>query len=328
MIHKVLLCFQPLLICLLVCILSLPDLTAREGECPKAGDVKKFEIADKVFMEFCYIPPGETKLGSTEKERIAIIDVIKTFEKQAYSEPSWLWFESHRTPRTFKSKGYWLGKYEVTQGEWKAVLGKNPSFHSIVLKGGKVDRLPVDSVSWQDCQEFLKNLNTRPSFAKAFGNNSKCVLPREDEWEYAFRSGKGNNQPYYWGNELNGDQANCNGEYPFGSEKKGKYLKRTCEVDDTNGGKYAVHPWGLCHMSGNVVEWCENINSSPDKYNQCGGSWFHAPWECRAVSRFAEFQLPAPTFVTSLEQCLGCVSASVWNDLFFISILIAPPLIK
>jgi formylglycine-generating enzyme len=171
-------------------------------------------------------------------------------------------------------------------------MGKNPSFHLIVPEGGKADRLPVDSVSWQDCQEFLKKLNKRPELAKTFGKTSTCVLPKEDEWEYAYRGKKGNGQPFYWGNELNGDQANCRGEVPFGTEKKGQYLKRTCEVDDTNEGKYAVHPWGLHHMSGNVCEWCENIHTSPDKHNQCGGSWFSAAFDCRAVSRFTEFQIP------------------------------------
>lgn len=134
----------------------------------------------------------------------------------------------------------------------------------------------------------MKRLNKRPVFAQEFGKTARCVLPREDEWEYAYRGGKGNDQPYYWGNELNGEQANCNGEFPFGTDQKGKYLKKTCEVDDTNAGKYAAHPWGLYHMSGNVCEWCEDLRTSPDKYNQCGGSWFDSAWNCRAVSRFED----------------------------------------
>ena len=77
------------------------------------------------------------------------------------------------------SRGYWLGKYEVTQGEWEAVMGENPSNFK---ECGS--RCPVDSVSWEDVQEFTQKLNERES-----GSGNRYRLPTEAEWEYAARAG-------------------------------------------------------------------------------------------------------------------------------------------
>lgn len=264
------------------------------------GATKRVEIADGVFMEFCFIPPGEAKLGSgTEEERNAVLKAWKEEDAEFGNEPKWLKWEATENRGTFKSKGFWLGKYEVTQEEWKAVMGVNPSFYRPAGKneglgrqkiGRKLadvknpSRLPVDSVRASDCEDFLAKINKRPQLAKMFGKSAKFVLPHEDEWEYAYRGGKGNTQPFYWGEELNGTQANCSGKIPFGTDKKGPYLDRPCEVDDTNMKRYEVHPWGLVHMSGNVWEWCENKNTL-DRRMVCGGSWASVAWNCRAASR-------------------------------------------
>lgn len=193
---------SPLWFFLLSLSLTLPCYSAQQQEKPKPGAIKKIEIADKVFMEFCYIPPGESKLGSTADERNSIEDQVKNYKFRNTS--LWLWQESVQRRGTFKSKGFWLGKYEVTQEEWKAIMGDKPSFLGTVRavpEGVKWQRLPVTSVSWDRCQKFMEKLNKLPEFSLAFGKGSKCVLPHEDEWEYAYRGGKGNERPFYWGIE-------------------------------------------------------------------------------------------------------------------------------
>ena len=269
--------------------ISIADIA--KGE-PKAGEERSFEIADGVKMVFCYIPAGEAQLGSPKAEREAVLKAIKQKE-----EPDWLADESEGVRGKFKTKGFWLGKYEVTQAEWKAMMGDNPSYFDGTkenkAKGLATGRFPVDSVSWDDiCTEykkgdsFLVKLNKRGGVVKAFGKAGKFRLPHEDEWEYAYRGGKGNGRVYYWGDALNGTKANCGGYYPFGTATKGQFLLRTCAVDDTNDGKYAKHPWGLQHMSGNVQEWCDNKYSNGDTRMLRGGSFSNNPLMCRAASRF------------------------------------------
>jgi formylglycine-generating enzyme required for sulfatase activity len=244
---------------------------------PKAGEERAFEIAQGVKMKFCWIPAGKATLGSPKTE-------LDRFDDESEHE--------------FATKGFWLGKYEVTQEEWKAVMGNNPSIFTLdgnvknQLQEDKIkdtSRFPVENVSWDDCQKFLEKVNKRDGVEKVFGKRGKFCLPHEYEWEYACRGSKGNKEPFYWGNELNGTQANCRGESPYGTKTKGQTLGRPCAVDDTNGGKYEKHPWGLCHMLGNVWEWCEN----KDKEFICairGGSQSSIASGCR--SAFSTWSTP------------------------------------
>jgi formylglycine-generating enzyme required for sulfatase activity len=210
---------------------------------PKPGEVRKFEIAKDVFMEFCWIPSDECQLGSPNKEPGFMDDELELYRGK------------------FKTNGFWLGKYTVTQGEWQAVMGNNPSeFDGIKdnkAKGMNTKRFPVENVSLNDCQQFLEKINKREGIVKVFGKDGKFVLPHEDQWEYAYYGGKGNKQPFYWGDKLNGTETNSDGELALGTTMKGQFLGRTCSVDFTNNGKYEKHPWGLFHMSGNVYQWCE-----------------------------------------------------------------------
>ena len=121
-----------------------------------------------------------------------------------------------------------LGKYEVTQGQWKAVMGSNPSRD----KGcGGNDRCPVDSVSWNDAQEFIRRLNRRPG-------GGRYRLPTEAEWEYAARSG-GRDERYSGGDDVD--------RVAWFAENSGR----------TNHpvGTRAPNGLGLHDMSGNVWEW-------------------------------------------------------------------------
>jgi formylglycine-generating enzyme required for sulfatase activity len=190
-------------------------------------------------MEMIYVAPGEFMMGSEDGE-----DDEKPVHKVTLT------------------KGYWLGKYEVTQRQWESVMGENPSY----FKG---EDLPVDTVSWDDCRRFVAKLNARFS--------CDARLPTEREWEYACRAST--KTPYSWGPALNGDKANCDGTFPVGTPEKGPYLQKTVPV-----GSYAPNPWGLYCMHGNVREWCADTYDSTRRVLR-GGSWYQSPANCRSASR-------------------------------------------
>ena len=139
-------------------------------------------------------------------------------------------FDDETQHRVTLTEGFWMAKTEVTQKQWKSVMGNNPSH----FQG---DNLPVECVSWDDCVEFCRKAG------------HGLQLPTEAQWEYACRAGS--ETPYFWGNALNGDRANCNGNYPCGTTVKGPYKEKTTPV-----GSYQANAWGLYDMHGNVREWC------------------------------------------------------------------------
>jgi formylglycine-generating enzyme required for sulfatase activity len=176
--------------------------------------------------------------------------------------------------------GFWIGQTEVTQAQWRAVMGK--------LYDADCDKCPVDNVSWNDVQQFLKKLNTR--------TGKTYRLPTEAEWEYAARGGTDWDDNYlYAGSNDIGNVAWYDGNY-----KNSKH--------GTPGTTHAVatqaarNQLGLYDMTGNVCEWCANwykgypSSSGVSDYTNShrvirGGSWFDRPQYSGVAYR--DFQNPA-----------------------------------
>jgi formylglycine-generating enzyme required for sulfatase activity len=187
----------------------------------------------------------------------------------------------HESPRhKVTLSPYYIGKYEVTQAEWRAVMGSNPSENS------GCDACPVENVSWYDVQGFIKKLNQL--------TGRRYRLPTEAEWEYAARGGT--TTKFHTGNCLSTSQANYDGNYPAEGCSKGQYRGKTLPV-----GSFSPNGYGLYDMSGNVYEWCSDryvetyYSSSPltdpqgpwsGEYRVVrGGSWSSYARRCRVSNR-------------------------------------------
>lgn len=171
------------------------------------------------------------------------------------------------------SKPFWLAKTEVTQEQWEAVMGTNPSH----FKGAN---LPVEQVSWEDAQAFIAKLNEKQILQQDW----KAVLPSEAQWEYACRAGE--HGPH------SGNLLDDLGWYNRNSGSK------THKV-----GQKKANVFGLHDMHGNVREWCADWfdhalkggtdptgpTSSRDSRVSRGGSWTVSASECRAAYRDASY---------------------------------------
>jgi|GEM_PF-1254105 len=230
-------------------------------------DVK---INNSVGMRFRLIPPGTFEMGSpaSEPKRIS----HETLHNVSITQPKL------------------LGIYPVTQGEWKKLMGSNPSYFTSV-QGEDTSRFPVEQVSWEDSQAFLTQLNAQHGL-----KGWRYRLPTEGEWEYACRAGTVS--PFWFGSELNGKQGNCNGTYPYpGKTEKGPDLNRPTVV-----GTYGANPFGICDQHGNVWEWCgdwynkgyssQSLSKDPQGPSSGssrvlrGGSWYGSATNCRSAYRY------------------------------------------
>jgi len=174
-----------------------------------------------------------------------------------------------------RMNSFWIGKYEVTQEQWIAVMGNNPSY----FRG---DRLPVEMVSWNEVKIFCNKLNEKLGLSDKSGYR----LPTKSEWEYAARSGK--RTEYAFGDRLTTEIENYNGNIPYdeneSSSYRGKFRRGTVEV----GSLGVANLWGLYDMHGNVMEWCEDRNVDIPEHQPYhnyrairGGWWFGGELDCR-----------------------------------------------
>lgn len=139
--------------------------------------------------------------------------------------------------------GYFIGETEVTQGLWQAVMGSNPSYFSIANGYEENLQRPVETVSWDDCQQFIAKLN------QMTGKNFR--LPTEAEWEYAARGGNKSRRYKYAGSNTIGEIAWYRGNsYALGSSSQ--------DYGTHGVGTKIYNELGLCDLSGNVNEWCQD----------------------------------------------------------------------
>jgi formylglycine-generating enzyme required for sulfatase activity/tRNA A-37 threonylcarbamoyl transferase component Bud32 len=184
-----------------------------------------------------------------------------------------------------------IAVHTVTQGQWQAVMGNNPSFFSRTGGGSarvkdisdeELKLFPVEQVFWENALEFIKRLNERE---RQRGGEWLHRLPTSAEWEYACRGGAASEEQcsyhFYFAmptNDLSFAQANFDGGYPFGSAPKGTYLGRPVRV-----GSYPPNKLGLCDMHGNVWQWCRDPLGGGSERVDRGGGWFNGGSICRAA---------------------------------------------
>ena len=209
---------------------------------PNPGETRVFD-----GIEFVQIPAGQFQMGSTSPE--------------SYSDESPL-------TQVRISRGFWMGKYEVTQAQWEAVMGDNPSLYNVC--GGDC---PVERVSWNNVQEFIGKLNAR-------SGGRPYRLPTEAEWEYAVRAG-------------------TTGER-YGDLDEIAWYFGNISIGNTHPvGEKAANAWGLHDMLGNVWEWVGDRygiypggsvtdptgpgSGSIRVYR--GGSWLDGARSCRSAMR-------------------------------------------
>ena len=234
----------------------VPEIEAKSNEAKKElsknlMDLVKLKQEEDVKIlaiekELVLIPAGKFKMGSTANEKDR--DSDETQHEVVLTQP------------------YYLGKYEVTQEQWKAVMSNNPSSKTQGVK------LPVTDVSWEDCQDFIKKLNAK--------TNGGYRLPTEAEWEYACRAGT--TAAFSFGGSLTKSEANIEGDS----------IKAV--------GSYKPNAFGLYDMHGNVFEWCEDWKADypagavTDPKGPATGD--------RRVSRGGSFNIFDPTARSSLRH--------------------------
>jgi formylglycine-generating enzyme required for sulfatase activity len=272
-----------------------PDPDCRLNEDGKWEKVVR--LPNGVEIVLVYIPHGSFLMGSPE-----------AFDDE----------ESRPQHEIDIGRAFWLGKYEVTQEQWKAVLASSPSKYKGV-------NLPVDSVSWKDCKRFLEALNERLGLSR----HEAFRLPTEAEWEYAARAGTRASFSF-------SESARDLGQYAwFDKNSKGS----THPV-----GGLRPNPWGLYDIYGNVGEWCDDVwyesyegapadgtarsGSDSDRVWR-GGSWDQPPPELRSFFRGAGdtteaaktvgFRLVLPTNATATYRLpttpvrAGATAGTAWR---------------
>ena len=210
-----------------------------------AGHKISVDIRRGVKLYLVWIPPGEFMMGSPVSE-------IGRADGEDLQH------------RVRIIRGFWMGKYEVTQEQWQAVMGNNPSNSKRVGNSA-----PVERVSWYDCQEFMRKLSQMTGYS--------FRLPTEAEWEYACRAGTKN--ALHSGQSLTSTTGRC-----YNLERIAWYTQNTQKPRPV--GQKRHNRWGLHDMLGNVWEWCKDSYSSTSRIIR-GGSYQNYAYCCRSACRSA-----------------------------------------
>src|SRR5262249_25486603 len=244
-------------------------------------------------------PGREVTIGYTGCEPADVIlerdnSILMTFVPLPKGTFYMGWDGIRKGVKTEIKEDFEIAVHDVTQGQWQAVMGNNPSWfsrnsvgtgHVKDISDEELKLFPVEHISWDDAQEFIKKLNE-----KERGRGYVYRLPSEAEWEYACRNGATSEEEcsyhFYFDkptNNCSSEQANFNGTFPAGKARKGKILERPTRV-----GAYPSNKLGLCVMHGNVWQWCadlfEEIGRSPRVSR--GGCLGGRGEDCQAAIRF------------------------------------------
>jgi len=256
------------------------------------------DLGNDITLEMVAIPGGTFLMGTEDEE---IERLVKKF--------GWDGFRRERPQHEVTVPPFFMGKYPITQAQWKAIaatakididLETNPS----KFKG---DELPVERVNWYQATEFCKRLSRE--------TKREYRLPSEAEWEYACRAGT--TTPFYFGETITGELANYNAGYTYAGEAKGEYREETTPV-----GQFPPNAFGLYDMHGNVWEWCadtwhDNYDGAPrdgsvwtkngndNRSPLRGGSWFNGPYYCRSASRFNNARRDVSSLVNGFRVVCG-----------------------
>jgi formylglycine-generating enzyme required for sulfatase activity len=254
---------------------------------PGPSSTHTVDLNSSVNLEMIWVEPGTFTMGSpvTEEGRNPDPNQIGT-EKL------------HEVTLT---KGFYLGKYEVTQAQYEAVMvGNNNNLNPKPSLWPNNSNHPVEMVSWNDTQIFFERLNAAESLAGRLPEGWMYALPTEAEWEYACRAGT--TTRYSWGNDFNSSYANVDLENKWDYDPDlpdyvHNLLPATREV-----GHYEPNQWGFYDMHGNVWEWVQNWTetwrdpigdpvtdplgpTSGTHRAKRGGSWLNHPYNARSAER-------------------------------------------
>ena len=236
-------------------------------------------LNDAVEIEMIAIAAGTFMMGSPEDE----------LERNSSEAPQ----------HEVNVAAFFMGKYPITQAQWKAVAALPQINRELEPDPSKFkgDKLPIEQVSWHDAVEFCDRLSSQT------GRDYR--LPTEAEWEYACRAGT--TTPFHFGETITTDLANYDGtddpdgkwSGSYGQGPKGEYRKETTPVDH-----FAIaNAFGVCDMHGNVWEWCQDhwhdsyegaptdgsawLSENENDYRvRRGGSWLDGPRYCRSAYRY------------------------------------------
>jgi len=227
-------------------------------------------------IKLCWCPPGKFLMGSPPNEPERRPDETQV--------------------EVTLTKGFWMAKYEVTQGDWKHFVGKLPGAFTAELPEG--DDLPVGNVNYAETGEFCRMLTEKAHASGELPKDWEFRLPTEAQWEYACRAGTTTATSF--GDKLSSKQANFKGK-PYNGAEPGPSPGRAVKV-----GSYPANPWGLHDMHGNTYEWCRDwyyaklpggvdpdLSSAPGTPNRDatysrvrrGGAWTDDGWVCRSAFR-------------------------------------------
>jgi eukaryotic-like serine/threonine-protein kinase len=243
------------------------------------AQIYKEDLGSGVSLTMVKIPAGSFMMGSPSSH-----ELVERNEKPQHK---------------VNLKSFYLGQTEVTQAQYQAIMGINPS-------NSKGAELPVEQVSWLNAKEFCEKLSQK--------TGKTYSLPSESQWEYACRAGT--TTPFAFGETITTDVANYHGSISYREAPKGIYREKTTSVNT-----FPPNAFGLFDMHGNVSEWCEDIwhqsydgalidgsarQSQNENDNRVlrGGSWFDYPSNCRSANRKVEIPVNRDYFI-GFRICLA-----------------------